>query len=420
MITQLIHRSLHNQVRPTWTIPELANGGYSLPTLAGQTVTPESAKRIATAYRCANTISDDIAMIPLQQLVSRKPGEVQRIYPDGVRRNMAYAVEVQPNPYQVPFILKKTAILWLLFWGDAYFWFRPRTRELYVLASNATEPVIQSDGSLWYRTTLADSSTEMIPEVEVLHLMINSTNGINGRSVISYARETLGRRLAGTATQGSMYQKGLMPGAVATMKGKVDKEARDKVRESYWEAASGSGNAGGVVVLDDKVEKFDLVQIKPVDAQFLESIEATDVEIANFFSFPLYKINQGKQSYEANDQQDEDYMRSTLDPYLVQWEQAAKTHWQTLQEQTYSYWRFNRDAFLRMNARARAAYLKDKILSGQYSPNQALAIDDMPSYVGGDYHYIPSNMAVILEDGSIQVLAKPGQGNTDASQGENI
>jgi len=419
MILSSAIRSLRPQdtVKPTWTRPELV-GGFPLPTLSGQVVTPETSKRIASVYRCANTISDDIAMIPMQQLVSRKPGEVDRIYPDGLRRNMAYLVEVQPNPYQIPFILKKTAIMWLLFWGDAYLWFRPRTSELYVLPSDVTHPDIKKDGSLVYHTIFADGSEDDIPDVEVLHLMINSVNGINGKSVLTYARETIGRRQAASQTQAGIYEKGLMPGAIATMKGRVGKDARAKVRESYWESAAGANNAGGVVVLDDEVAKFEMVQIKPVDAQFLESISATDVDIANFFKFPLYKLNQGKESYEANSQHDEDYMKSTLDPYLVQWEQGAKIRWLPLRDQSFSYWKFNRAAFLRMNAKERSAYQKEKIMSGQYTPNQALAIDDMPSYEGGDYHYIPSNMAIILPDGSVQVLAKPEQGQGDQQGGK--
>lgn len=397
-------RQIKNLVTPSWTRPELALG-YSLPTITGQTVTPEKSKQIATAYRCANIISDDLAIIPLQQYISRKAGEIQRVFPDPIRRNMAYTVEIQPNPYQVPFILRKTAILWLLFWGDCYIWSPPGANQLYVLNSSVTTVEIRRDGSLWYRTVLADNTSENIPGIEVLHLMINSTDGLRGKSVIAYARETLGRRMGGAETQSMIYKKGLMPGAIATVESNLNKEAREKIRQSYWEAASGSSESGGVVVVDNTISKFELVQIKPVDAQFLESIQATDVEIANFFGLPLYKLNQGKQSYESNEQQDQDYLRSTLDPYLVQWEQAAKIHWLNAYEQSFSYWKFNRDAFLRMNSKARATYLKDKILSGQYTPNQALAVDDQPAYVGGDVHYIPSNMAVINTDGEIKAIS---------------
>jgi len=105
---------LSNLITPTWTRPELLSG-YNLTTISGQVVTPESTKRIATAYRCANIISDDIAKIPLQQFVSRRPGNIERVRPNGFIRNLPYIVEVQPNRNQTPFIFKKTVILWLIF-----------------------------------------------------------------------------------------------------------------------------------------------------------------------------------------------------------------------------------------------------------------------------------------------------------------
>lgn len=401
----ILANAIKNMVKPTWTRPELS-ANYSYTTASGQAVSPESAKRIATVYRCANIISDDIAKMPLQQFISRRPGDVERVRPDVFRRNMAYLSEVQPNRSQTAFILKKTSILWLLFWGDMYIWSPPsRTREMFILPSNATLPIIGDDGQVKYQISLG-GITEEIPDVEVLHLMINSVNGLNGRSVLTYARETIGRRQAANETQDKLQAQGLMPGAMMHFIGDLSKEARLKAREAYGDAVSGSGNAGRLLVLDGKVDKFETIPISAADAQFLESVAATEVDIANFFQMPLYKLNQGKQSYESNEQQKLDYLDSTLEPYLTQWEQGAQVRWLTNDEQAYSYWRFNRKALLRMDAKARGERLKSDIMSGQLSPNEARAIEDEPRYEGGDYRYVPSNMAVIYPDGSIQMITK--------------
>ena len=403
----IISKAIKNMVIPTWTRPELVNGGISIMTMAGQSITAEGAKRIATYFRCLNTITDDLSMIPFQQYISRAPGDIQRVTPDPFRWNIAYSVETRPNLYQTPFLLRKRFWNDLLTTGDGYLWTPPGSRFIYGLNSNLTIAEYRDDGSLWFVTTKNDSEKLTLPAVEVKHLIINPVSVFKGRGILEYARETLGTRQAGNVTKSSMFKRGLMPSAVAEFDGEMNALARQKVRDSYWEAVSGADQAGGVVVLDGKVKKFSLAEIKPADAQFLESIQATDADIANFFAFPLYKLNQGKQSYESNEQQDEDYLRSTLDPYLVQDEQASNINWLSLQEQGYSYWKYNRDAFLRMNSKARAAYLKDKIMSGQYSPNMALAVDDLPSYKGGDNRYIPSNMAIIREDGTVEAISKP-------------
>lgn len=409
----IIGRALKNMTNPSWTRPELLNGGISFTTASGQTVSKESAKQIATYYRCLNILTDDLAMIPLQQFMSIKPGVVERVRPDGFRRNMAYAVEVQPNPFQVPFVMWKACWSHVIQGGMGYLWQPFSSRQIYLLDPCNVDTVYADDGSIYYKVAQTNGQPLFIPEAEVMPLMINSENGRTGRGVLRYARETLGRRQAASETQAVQYERGLFPSAVATMKGEVSPEARDKVRASYWDAVKGTGNSGGVVVLDNKFEKFEFAKISSVDAQFLESINATDEDICKFFGLPSYKLGIGKQSYESNAQQDEDYLRSTLNPYLVQVEQNARIKWLTTTEQVNNYWRYNRRAFLRMNAKDQAEYLKNKILTGQYTPNQALAIDDEPSYEGGDYHYIPSNMAVIKQDGSIQVLSKDPSPTTD-------
>jgi HK97 family phage portal protein len=290
-------------------------------------------------------------------------------------------------------------MMWLICWGNAYAWmpaWQPgQRREIFILKADRTQPVYDLQGNLWYQTSFDNGRIEYLPAVEVLHLLINSADGITGKSVISYARESLGRQMGARETQGKFYDQGLNPGGIMWMNGEANKEAREKVRESYASAMSGSSNAYRLAVMDNKVAKFETITMKPVDAQFLESIQDNDVEIANFFGMPLYKLNMGKQSYESNEQQNLDYLTTTLDPYLVQFEQAAALKWLSEEEQGYVYFRFNRDVLLRTDAKTRAEYLQKKIMSGQLSPNEARAIEDMPAYTGGDDRYIPANMTKV-------------------------
>lgn len=385
--------------------------GISVMTNSGQAVSPESAKRIATVYRCANILANDVAKMPLQLFVSRQTGDIERVRPDPIRRNMAYLAEVQPNLHQTAFIFKKTAMRWLLFWGNAYIW-KPNLRvpQMYVLPSNLVTSYFDGNDMRWYDVNI-DGQVEHIPEVEISHYMINSDDGKNGRSVLTFARETLGRRQAANETQNVLYGEGLMPAAVAQFPGDLSKEAREKIRQAYSEAVSGSANAGRLLILDGKVTKFETVPIKAADAQFLESISATEVDIANFFDVPLYKLNMGKEAYNSNEQRNLDYLASTLDSYLVQIEQESQIKWLTGAEQVYSYWRFNRNSLLRTDAKSRGEYLQGKILSGQMSPNEARAVEDEPAYPGGENRYVPSNMAVIGPDGTVKMISGGANGS---------
>lgn len=350
-------------------------------------VTPEVAKTISTAYRCGNILSDDIASMPFQQF--RKLGRaVEQVGPDSVTRNIAYLLEIQPNRWMVPFIFKKTVTLWLLYWGNAYIWQPPSAyRELFILPASMVTPTFDGTGRRWYQVYYPNGTIDQLPDVEITHLMINSTDGLSGRSVITYAKETLGRQLAAHETQDKIQGDGLRTNAILWVDGDLKPEARAKMKSAYATEMRDSG----VVILDSKIGKFESVTLKPSDAQFLESINATDAEIANFFGMPLYKLNLGKQSYQSNEQQNLDYLRTTLNPYLVQWEQAARVRWLSESEQNSNYFRFVRESLLQTDALTRAQYLEKMILSGQMTPNEARQVNDLSAYEGGDRHYIPAN-----------------------------
>jgi HK97 family phage portal protein len=406
LLTRILVKGNAGVSNPTnLTLPELMTElGQSSISASGENVSSETSKRIATAYRCGNIISDDIAKMPFQQF--QKTGQsgnqrIIRVQPDPVSRNMAWRIEVQPNYLMTPFIFKKTLMQWVLFWGAGYVWSPPNFRELIILPTDRTYPeFLRKDGSLWYSTVFPNGKQEDLPAAEVMAIIINSIDGVTGRSVISYAKDTIGKQLAAHKTQSKLYLQGLMPAGIAWTAGELGPEGRTKVRKAYEEAMAGADNAYRLAVFDNRITKFDPITMKMTDAQFIESVQATDVDIANFFGLPLYKLNAGKQSYQSNAQQDLDYLKTTIDPYLVQWEQSANIRWVPAREQGITYHKFNRDSILQSDATARAAVVEKRIFSGVLTPNEGRELEEQSAYAGGEQHYIPGNM-VSIEKGPV-------------------
>jgi len=386
------------QPAKTESVPDQGGNAYAgrAQTRAKQPISPELAKSVATYFRCLNGISDDIANMPLQ-MFRRANGKTERIVTDANVRNIAYLLEVSPNRWMSPFIFKKTVTSWLLSWGNALIWLPPppALRELFVLPTNVTMPKLDPNGYLWYEVRFPNGEKKMIPSVEVMPIMINSTNGIWGRSVLEYARETVGLRMGMSATQSSVQGQGLNPAAYIQVNALLDKKGRDNYREAYSDGVSGADNAGNLIVFDNKVTKFEPITMQFRDAQFLESMNSTDLEIANFFKYPAYKLNMGKQSYQSNEQQDLDYLKSTLDPHLVQWEQAARLHWLSEADQQSSYFKFIRASILRTNAKNRAELHEIEIRSGTLTTNEAREHEDRDSYPDGDKFWMSRNNAEI-------------------------
>jgi len=364
---------------------------------SGELVSIEKSQTLATAYRAKNIISDDVAKMPFQMM--RKVGRsIQQVEADPITRNMAYLLTVSPNIWGwTPFQFKKASIEWLLFYGNNYIW-NPTVgpRQLLILPANRTYPVFDLEGNLWYRHIFSNGQIAYIAAVEILHQLINpDATGYMGRGVITFARETFGRQLAAHKTQSRLYSQGMMPAAYVQMSGKLSPEARKKVREAYEEQMAGSENAYRLAVFDDMITKFEPINIQLKDAQFLESIDATDRDICNFFGIPEHMLNRGKEAYNSNEQKYIEYLQGTLDSYLVPWEEAAKIRWLSREEQKSNYFKFIRESLLRMDSKARAEAMAVRIQNGMMTPNEGREKEDMSAYEGGDMHYMAGNILPI-------------------------
>lgn len=365
------------------------------------TITVETAKKLSTVYRCMNILSDDIAALPFQQFERLERGS-RRVKPDGDSRNVAYLIEIEPNRWQTPFVFKKRLILDMLSMGNAYIW-RPVSTypELYHLEAGKVRPVFDKRGNRYFQVLFDNGEVKDIPDPEILHMMINpDKKGVFGRSVLGYAQDTINRQIGANNSRNTLMGNGLLPTAILKVNGQIGEEARQKVKESYLRSA-----ADGVMVQDNAIIDFKQITMNASDVQFLESIQATETEIANYFGLPQYKLNLGKQSYQSNEQQQLDYLGTTLNPYLVQFEQSARLKWLATEEQDAGFFRFERKALMQLDTKTQADFLHTQILDGIYSPNEARAINDLEPYPGGDQHYFPGNMAVITEKG----LTMPGK-----------
>ena len=398
---QVINKAVITQI-PTEMQPGDNNFVLYWPPMATiGTISAETAKKLSTVYRCMNILSDDIAALPFQQFERLERGS-RRVKPDGDSRNVAYMIEIEPNRWQTPFVFKKRLILDLLSMGNAYAW-RPVSTypEIYHLEASKVRPVFDRKGNRYFQVLFDNGEVKDIPDPEILQLMINpDKRGMFGRSVLGYASDTINRQIGANTSRNTLMGNGLLPTAILKVNGAIGEEARQKVKESYLKSAT-----DGVMVQDNAIVDFKQITMNASDVQFLESIQATEVEIANYFGLPQYKLNLGKQSYQSNEQQQLDYLGTTLNPYLVQFEQSARLKWLATEDQDAGFFRFERKALMQLDTKTQAEFLHTQILDGIYSPNEARAINDLEPYPGGDQHYFPGNMAVITEKG----LTMPGK-----------
>lgn len=387
--------------QPAGKVEPISYGGRHYPrkTRAGRVVSAESSKSVATAYRAKNILGDAFAITPLHLFQIQGDRKI-RVAPDARARNNPYLLEISPNLWGwTPFLFKKNLIEWVIFYGNSFAWSPPVWPfQKYILPGDSTYPVFDEEGDLWYATTLADGTRSYIPGAEVLHWLINpDETGHMGRGVIEYARETIGRQMGAYDAESQIFADGLTPAAYMQVAATLDAKGRAAYRDSYGEIMSADGPR--LAVFDNRITKFEPVTMNPVDAQFLELIGATDRDIANFFGMPLHMLNMGKESFNSNEQKYLEYRSETLDPYFVQFEQGARLKWLAEDQIVDHFWKFNRDAIMRMDGMSRAQMNEVLIRSGQRNLDEVRDKDDMSALPDGlgQKFYMTKNYTDIQE-----------------------
>ena len=169
--------------------------------------------------------------------------------------------------------------------------------------------------------------------------------------------------------------------------GKVN--IKDSIREEWERRHAGPGNANRVAILDHGL-KYKPISISQRDAQFVENAELSIRDIARFFGVPLYKLQEGKQSYNSNEQNSIEYATGTLQPIVTAWEQELTYKLLPECERNEGLEiRLNMMAELRGDSASRANWYRDMRLAGAFSVNDILDLEDMPHVEGGDERLAP-------------------------------
>jgi HK97 family phage portal protein len=373
------------QTPEDWTIANLTTG-----------TSQSQAMKISAVNACVEVITNSISKLPVYIMDSKTKTRLDK-YP------LLKLLTERPNEAMTPSIYKKLVETNRLMGGNGYALIIRNSRsaapeELIPINYQYITPYIDDNGKLWYvfihpRT----GEIRKLDNFDVLHYKAYSEDGITGISVLTRASETVNTARAAQTYENKLYTQNAQPSGILKVADKLEKPAKDKIKEEWRSIHEGADNAFKIAVLDLGLE-YQQIQLSNKDTQFVESKGITVEDIARFFGVPLYKINSGKQSYSSNEQNGIEYVVNTLHPIVTQYEE----------EDTYKLL-FDRDrkqgieirrnmmAELRGDTASRGTWYKTMREVGAFSPDDILALEDMPKVPGGDTRYASLNY-VPLED----------------------
>ena len=388
-------------------------------TSAGYAVNERSAMQVTAVYACVRILAEAIAGLPLGVYRYTENGSKEKV-PD----HPLYALlHDEPNPEMTSFIFRETMMSHLLLWGNAYAQIirdgRGQVLGLYPLLPSKMDVSRADNGELVYtysRGMDEYGSKKRTEQVElrrddVMHIPGLSFDGLIGYSPIAMAKNAIGMALATEEYGSTFFANGATPGGVLEHPGVVKDPAH--LRES-WHAQFSGRNSHNVAVLEEGMT-FHQMSIPPEEAQFLETRKFQIDEIARIFRVPPHMVGDlEKSSFSNIEQQSLEFVKYTLDPWVIRWEQAMHQALLKPDEKPALFFKFNVDGLLRGDYQSRMNGYAVGRQNGWLSANDIRELENMnhiSAEEGGDLYLINGNMTKLKDAGIFAGNQKGGESN---------
>jgi HK97 family phage portal protein len=367
-------------------------------TSSGKTVNELTAMQTTAVYACVRILAETIASLPLHTYKYTASGKEKT-----PSHQLYYLLHDEPNPEMTSFVFRETLMSHLLLWGNAYAQIirdgRGQVLTLYPLLPDRMTVDRTSSGQIYYEYRKDTGYVILRPE-EVLHIPGLGFDGLIGYSPIAMAKNAIGMAIATEEYGAKFFANGANPGGVLEHPGVVKDPAR--IRESWNAVYQGSGNAHRVAVLEEGM-KFQSIGIPPEQAQFLETRKFQINEIARIFRIPPHMIGDlEKSSFSNIEQQSLEFVKYTLDPWVVRWEQAMQRALLSPGEKKDYFIKFNVDGLLRGDYQSRMNGYAVGRQNGWMSSNDIRELENLnriPEELGGDLYLVNGNMTKLADAG---------------------
>lgn len=376
-------------------------------TTSGKTVNEWTALQTTAVYACVRILSETIASLPLH---------VYRYTEGGKTKDTEHALYTllhdEPNPDMTSFVFRETLMSHLLIWGNAYSQIlRDRSGQvigLYPLLPDQMSVHRSEKGKLYYvynryeedNPNFQEKGSIVLSQEEVLHIPGLGFDGLIGYSPIALAKNAVGMTLACEEYGASFFGNGANPGGVLEHPGILKDPA--KVRDSWNAVYQGTRNAHKVAVLEEGMS-YKQIGIPPEEAQFLETRKFQINEIARLFRIPPHMVGDlEKSSFSNIEQQSLEFVKYTLDPWVVRFEQALKKSLLLPEEKKTHFIKFNVDGLLRGDYQSRMNGYAIGRQNGWLSTNDIRELEELnpiPPEEGGDLYLINGNMTKLKDAG---------------------
>lgn len=382
MIKERLKRNIEKREvvqSPSGEVMETEGNGWNFLTdlfgIKANKATPSNAHTFEDIYACVNVLSDDIAKLPVKTY-KKTNGKVERKTNHAVDNIMSK----KPNKYMTPSVFKKLMMVDVLNGGNFYglieFDKDGEVVQLIPIAASEIVPVKDNKGNLWYQRS-SNGIQQLLYDWEVIHIRGYTTDGIIGRSPVRVIADSAESNKAAVTMNKELMETGGTPKGILKVPGKLETASKERAKEE-WVRVNGQD---AIAIIDSGLE-YQQLSMNQRDMQFIEAQKYNQQKIAAIYKMPLHKINNLDHATFSNiEHQSIDYVKNTLQPWIVQIEEEFNNKLFTTSEQKRGYYiKFNLDSELRGDAESRAKVQEIRIRNGVLAINEARAQDEMSPF----------------------------------------
>lgn len=393
-------------------VDKAADAGYSFlfgRTTSGKPVNERTAMQTTAVYACVRILAEAVASLPLHVYEYQDDGGKKLVH----EHPLYYLLHDEPNPEMTSFVFRETLMSHLLIWGNAYAQIirdgAGRVLGLYPLLPDKMEVQRDDRGNIYYEYSRNSDENPMFKEYgniklkaeDVLHIPGLGFDGLIGYSPIAMAKNAVGMTLACEEYGASFFANGANPGGVLEHPGVLKDPS--KVRESWNSVYRGVNNAHKIAVLEEGM-KYQQIGIPPEEAQFLETRKFQINEIARLYRIPPHMVGDlDKSSFSNIEQQSLEFVKYTLDPWVIRWEQSLQRSLLLPREKGKYFIKLNVDGLLRGDYQSRMNGYAVGRQNGWFSANDIREMENMnpiPDEEGGNLYLVNGAMTKLADAGA--------------------
>lgn len=361
-------------------------------TKAGIRIDQESALTIPTLFAALNFLASTMATLPKVVMRRLPSGGREHALDHPLYDRLHNKVNDEGlSSWQWIF----TSINHKYLWGNWYTlrWIKTyRNQQLYPLLPERMVRYDEQRKGYIYR--LKSGEPVFIPRDRLLHIPHISMDGVMGKGIIHYARESLGLAKAQEEFAATFFGQGIHPGGFVEVGGTMAEETRTGLQRDFNEKYGGLGRNWKFIFVtgDSKIKE---ASVDAQKAQALESRQFSVVEVARWMNLPPHILRDLVRATFSNiEQQSLELVIYSLLPLATQIEQAMNIRLFDDEERRTHYIKFELKGLLRGDLEARTKFYTAMLDRGVFNADTVLELEDMnpqPNGLGRVY-VLPLNM----------------------------